>query len=186
MTWTEDYTKYTFAVLCLLQAGVGATLGILALEPGSKSLAPYPYDYHKLSMDNIADENRHIIEQQDAAVSAFGFNRIAQLVLILSIVSGLVINFPWLWWLGLLLWLLPVGYAVVLVRRTITSKKRLHIYRMVFEDKLKRGWIPLTADVRNEMMLVMTAPPGDVDQLEAMVKKQGQQETNASDISGSH
>lgn len=164
--WTEDATKYAFAAVCVLQAVGGGTLGVLAIEPGARALTPYPFSYKKLSFQNLEDEARHHIEQQSAAIASTTLSRLSQIALFLAVISGLVINFPPLWWLGLALWLVPMGYGMALLITARDAGWRIGVFRATLERNVARGYTPLMTDVREHLHAVLKAPREQVRELE--------------------
>jgi hypothetical protein len=124
---TSNEIKYIFAALCLALGAVGILLTLCALTFNERAEPKAGGGVGELTMDQMRREAMELSDQRASLLKSRAFLISSQVLLYVSLISGLVINFPPVYPFAVALSMLALAIAIPYSIKPWTSANRIAV-----------------------------------------------------------
>lgn len=151
----DDIVKYVFAAVCIAQAVIGIVLSFVALRYSDLAIPEDVVLPNELTFEQINREAFEYVDRRVSLLQARWATIFGQALLFLSLISGLAINFPWLYGLAFIMYAIALCVALYFAGGPFAGIRRLIAYRKLLKGKVRRGFTPLKVIIQPEIAFVL-------------------------------
>jgi len=152
---TDDGVQYAFAIICIVQALIAIGLSFAASTFADLAIPEEQFVDNELTYQTLNREGLEYVDRRISGLNLRWANTFGQALLFMSLISGLVINFPWLYLAGIVVWIVTLIAALYFARGPIMGIRRLVVYRKRLEGRVRRGFLAMRMVVQPEVAFVL-------------------------------
>jgi hypothetical protein len=148
---TSNEIRYIFAALCLAFEAVGILLTLCALTFNERAEPKAGGGVAELTMDQMRREAMELSDQRANLLKSRAFLISTQVLLYVSLISGLVINFPPVYPFAVTLSILALAIATPYSIKPWTSANRIAVFKRGLGKRIDSGYFPFKSGVEADI-----------------------------------